>query len=66
MIKFILRSAVATAALAAAKKLYDAAAEPKELQWYSGGHWPPQSVIEHAADWVAARFAVTAAQELMA
>lgn len=38
---------------AQAQRLFDAASEPKTLTWYDGGHWPPQSAIEKAADWVA-------------
>ncbi|MHB0949343.1 MAG: hypothetical protein ACYC3Q_08110 [Gemmatimonadaceae bacterium] len=30
------------------------AAEPKTMRWYPGGHWPPVSEIEYAAEWVAA------------
>jgi fermentation-respiration switch protein FrsA (DUF1100 family) len=37
-----------------AKALFEAAAEPKELRWYDGGHWPPQSAIDAVADWLAA------------
>jgi len=36
-----------------ARSLFDAAAEPKELHWYDGGHWPPQSAIDSVADWFA-------------
>jgi pimeloyl-ACP methyl ester carboxylesterase len=36
-----------------ATALFDAADEPKELQWYEGGHWPPQSAIDAVADWLA-------------
>ena len=38
-----------------AERLFAYAEEPKELYWYEGGHWPPASAIEHAADWMAAR-----------
>jgi uncharacterized protein len=38
-----------------ARSLFDAASEPKELRWYDGGHWPPQSAIDSVADWLAAR-----------
>lgn len=38
---------------AQAERLYEAASEPKELRWYQGGHWPPQSAIDEAATWLA-------------
>ena len=37
-----------------AKSLFDASSEPKELRWYDGGHWPPQSAIDSVAEWLAA------------
>jgi fermentation-respiration switch protein FrsA (DUF1100 family) len=36
-----------------ARALFDAASEPKELRWYDGGHWPPQSAIDAVAIWLA-------------
>jgi len=33
--------------------LFEAAAEPKELRWYAGGHWPPPTAIEDVAGWLA-------------
>ena len=36
-----------------AQSLFDAASEPKELRWYDGGHWPPQSAIDSVAEWFA-------------
>lgn len=36
-----------------AKRLFAAAAEPKEIRWYAGGHWPPAREIDAAADWLA-------------
>jgi dienelactone hydrolase len=38
---------------AQAERLHAAAGEPKSLVWYDGGHWPPPSAIEGAAEWVA-------------
>jgi len=38
-----------------ATSLFEAAGEPKELRWYNGGHWPPQSAIDGVADWLAER-----------
>jgi dienelactone hydrolase len=38
-----------------AERLFAAAREPKTMRWYSGGHWPPESEIEHAALWLAAQ-----------
>lgn len=40
---------------AQAERLFAFAEEPKELVWYEGGHWPPQSAIDGAAEWTAAR-----------
>jgi hypothetical protein len=34
-----------------AERLFARAEEPKELYWYGGGHWPPVSAIEYAAEW---------------
>jgi len=36
---------------AQAERLFARAEEPKELYWYEGGHWPPVSAIEYAAEW---------------
>lgn len=36
-----------------AKRLFDAASEPKQIIWYSGGHWPPDSEVATAASWLA-------------
>lgn len=40
---------------AQADRLFAAASEPKTMQWYEGGHWPPPAAIEGAAAWMAAR-----------
>jgi fermentation-respiration switch protein FrsA (DUF1100 family) len=40
---------------AQAERLFAYAEEPKELRWYEGGHWPPASAIEDAAQWTAER-----------
>ncbi|HEY4216075.1 MAG TPA: dienelactone hydrolase family protein [Gemmatimonadaceae bacterium] len=42
-----------TVAPSQAQALFDAAHEPKELRWYDGGHWPPDSVFASVADWLA-------------
>ena len=42
---------------AQAERLFARAEEPKELYWYEGGHWPPVSAIEHAAEWTSTRLA---------
>lgn len=42
---------------AQAERLFAYAEEPKELRWYEGGHWPPPSAIEGAAEWTAERLA---------
>jgi len=41
---------------AQAERLYAAAREPKQLEWYNAGHWPSPRAIDTAADWLAARF----------
>ncbi|HYD51746.1 MAG TPA: alpha/beta fold hydrolase [Gemmatimonadaceae bacterium] len=38
-----------------AERLFAAAREPKEIRWYGGGHWPPASEIDAAAEWLARR-----------
>ena len=40
---------------AQAERLFAYAEEPKELRWYEGGHWPPASAIDDAAQWMAER-----------
>jgi surfactin synthase thioesterase subunit len=40
-----------------ARALFEAAGEPKELRWYDGGHWPPQSAVDQVAEWLAERLA---------
>lgn len=46
-----------------AERLFDAALEPKTMQWYAGGHWPPQAAIDRAAEWTATRLKEIAAGE---
>jgi len=36
-----------------AERLFAAAAEPKTMRWYGGGHWPPAAEVEGAAGWLA-------------
>ncbi|MGI8508480.1 MAG: alpha/beta hydrolase [Gemmatimonadaceae bacterium] len=38
---------------AQAERLYAAAAEPKSILWYDGGHWLPDGAVRQAAAWVA-------------
>jgi len=40
---------------AQAERMFEAACEPKEIHWYQGGHWPPPSEIEFAAEWLTER-----------
>jgi fermentation-respiration switch protein FrsA (DUF1100 family) len=40
---------------AQAERLYEAAREPKQIHWYSAGHWTPQNAVSFAADWLADR-----------
>jgi len=49
-----------------AKALFAAAGEPKELRWYDGGHWPPQSAIDSVATWLAERLTAPSAQSRLA
>jgi dienelactone hydrolase len=49
-----------------ARALFDAAAEPKALHWYDGGHWPPQSAIEIVADWLSEQLSQPASQSRLA
>jgi dienelactone hydrolase len=42
---------------AQAERLFAYAEEPRQLTWYDGGHWPPVSAIEDAAEWMARRLA---------
>lgn len=37
---------------AQARRLHEAAREPKTVRWYRGGHWPPTSELNMAADWL--------------
>jgi hypothetical protein len=38
-----------------AERLFALAEEPKQMIWYEGGHWPPQSAIDEAAEWTTER-----------
>lgn len=49
---------------AQARRLHDAAREPKTIRWYRGGHWPPQSELDAAADWIANLFGVPLRQAI--
>ena len=40
---------------AQATRLFEAAAEPKELRWYDAGHWLPDSATHDAAVWLKAQ-----------
>jgi fermentation-respiration switch protein FrsA (DUF1100 family) len=46
---------------AQAQRLFDAAAEPKELRWWPSGHLLPPDAIGYAAEWLARRLAPSAA-----
>jgi fermentation-respiration switch protein FrsA (DUF1100 family) len=41
-----------TVAADQAQRLFDLAQEPKELRWYTGGHWPPSSEIDAVVVWL--------------
>jgi len=38
-----------------ARRLFEAAREPKELRWWNAGHRLPPDAIDHAATWIVAR-----------
>lgn len=40
-----------------ATRLFEAAAEPKELRWYDAGHWLPDTATHDAAVWLKAQLA---------
>lgn len=40
-----------------AQRLFDAAAEPREIRWYDAGHYLPAAAIDDAAAWLAQRLA---------
>lgn len=40
-----------------AERLYQAAGEPKEIQWWDAGHYLPAPAIARAADWLARQLA---------
>jgi dienelactone hydrolase len=47
---------------AQAQALFDAAQEPKQLHWYDGGHWPPESSLASVAEWLASQLVGVAAR----
>jgi predicted esterase len=47
-----------TVTSAQAKRLFEAAGEPKAIRWYNGGHWPPDQEIDAAAEWLSDALAV--------
>jgi len=40
---------------AQARRLFEAAHEPKEIRWWPSGHYLPQDAIDHAAGWLVAQ-----------
>ena len=38
-----------------ARRLFDAAGEPKELKWWNAGHYLPAPAIDYAAEWLRER-----------
>lgn len=40
-----------------AERLFAHADEPKQIQWYEGGHWPPRASIDYVAEWTATHLA---------
>ena len=38
-----------------ARRLFEAAGEPKDLRWYDAGHWLPDRAVRDAATWLAER-----------
>ena len=45
-----------------AKRLYEAAAEPKTQKWYDSGHLLPERAYKEAADWIAETWKTLTAQ----
>jgi fermentation-respiration switch protein FrsA (DUF1100 family) len=45
---------------AQAERLFAAAPEPKEIQWWDAGHYLPDAAVKRAAEWVASRLEVGA------
>lgn len=45
---------------AQAERLYDAAAEPRELKWWDAGHYLPAEASDYAAAWLRARLVAPA------
>lgn len=43
---------------AQAERLFRAAGEPKEIQWWDAGHWLPKAAVVRAAAWLAERLGV--------
>ena len=43
-----------------AERLYAAASEPKEIQWWDAGHYLPDAAIDRAAAWLAGRLGLGA------
>ena len=48
---------------AQARRLFDAAREPKELRWWNAGHYLPTAAIDEAAVWLRARIGTDATDE---
>jgi dienelactone hydrolase len=40
-----------------ARRLFEAAAEPKEMRWYDAGHYLPDAAVRETAGWLAERLA---------
>ncbi|MDF2776219.1 MAG: dipeptidyl aminopeptidase/acylaminoacyl-peptidase-like protein, partial [Geminicoccaceae bacterium] len=38
-----------------AERLFAAASEPKEIQWWDAGHYLPDAAVKRAATWLAER-----------
>jgi dienelactone hydrolase len=53
-----------TVAAEQAQRLFDIAAEPKELRWYGGGHWPPPVEIEAGAGWLSSQLLSVSSRSL--
>jgi uncharacterized protein len=49
---------------AQARRLHEAAREPKTIRWYRGGHWPPASELDGAAAWIAKLFGASLRQAI--
>lgn len=46
-----------------ARRLFDAALEPKEIRWYDSGHWLPDEASRDAAEWLAEKLSARSPED---